>query len=76
MDRNRLKREAITKAETLNIATAKLPISDHLKLFSTKVLTCNHVFEILLKFRESGEDWKKTLMDVLPQRKDIKELGA
>jgi tRNA (guanine9-N1)-methyltransferase len=73
VDRNRLKRAAISRAEELGIATAKLPITDYLSMATTKVLTCNHVFEILLKYRERGNDWKKAFLDVLPVRKDAKE---
>jgi tRNA (guanine9-N1)-methyltransferase len=73
VDRNRLKRAAINRAEQLGIVTAKLPITQHLQLFSTKVLTCNHVFDILLKYRESGKDWKKAMLEVLPERKDAQE---
>jgi tRNA (guanine9-N1)-methyltransferase len=72
VDRNRLKRAAIGRAETLGIATAKLPISDYLDMVTTKVLTTNHVFDILLKYREIGKDWKKAFLDVLPHRKDLK----
>lgn len=76
VDRNRLKRATITRAQKLGIATAKLPIGEHLDLVATKVLTVNHVFEILLRFRENGNDWKKTLLAVLPERKDAKEKNA
>ena len=76
VDRNRLKGATIQKAKELGLQTAKLPISDYLKLFATKVLTCNHVFEILLKYRENGNDWKKAMMDVLPARKDLEEVGG
>ena len=74
VDRNRLKRAAISRAETFGLPTAKLPITDYFKLVTTKVLTCNHVFEILIKYRELGNDWKKAMLDVLPVRKDIKML--
>ncbi len=70
VDRNRLKRAAINRAEAWGIATAKLPISDHLHMLSTKVLTCNHVFDILLKWNECEKDWKKALLAVLPHRKE------
>jgi tRNA (guanine9-N1)-methyltransferase len=70
VDRNRLTRAAIDRAEELGIATAKFPISENLSMVATKVLTCNHVFEILVKYRDHGNDWKKTLLDVLPIRKD------
>jgi tRNA (guanine9-N1)-methyltransferase len=73
VDRNRLKRAAIDRAGELGIVTAKLPISEHVKLGSaTRVLTCNHVFDILVKWRENDYDWKKTLLHVLPDRKDAK----
>jgi tRNA (guanine9-N1)-methyltransferase len=74
VDRNRLKGITIEKANELGIETAKLPIEEHLKLVATKVLTVNHVFEILLKYRELGNDWKRALLEVLPQRKDITEI--
>lgn len=73
VDRNRLKRTTIEKANELGIETAKLPIDNYLHLCATKVLTVNHVFEILLKYRQHGNDWKKALLDVLPSRKDITE---
>mmetsp|Transcript_47817 Transcript_47817/g.144615 ORF Transcript_47817/g.144615 Transcript_47817/m.144615 type:complete len:349 (-) Transcript_47817:184-1230(-) len=76
VDRNRLKGVTMAKANELGIQTAKLPISHHLKLFATKVLTCNHVFEILLKYREHGNDWKKAMMDVLPKRKDAEVIQS
>jgi len=69
VDRNRLKRATIDRAERLGVATAKLPISQHLELFSTRVLTCNHVFEILVKYRDCDKDWKKAMLEVLPTRK-------
>mmetsp|Transcript_22548 Transcript_22548/g.34076 ORF Transcript_22548/g.34076 Transcript_22548/m.34076 type:complete len:326 (+) Transcript_22548:205-1182(+) len=72
VDRNRLKRATINRAEELGIQTAKLPISQYLQLFSTKVLTCNHVFDILLRYRDCEENWKQAMLEVLPQRKDAK----
>lgn len=76
VDRNRLKGVTMAKASELGIQTAKLPISHHLKLFATKVLTCNHVFEILLKYREHENNWKKAMMDVLPRRKDAEAMQS
>jgi tRNA (guanine9-N1)-methyltransferase len=73
VDRNRLKRATVTRAEQLGIATAKLPINEFLDLTATNVLTCNHVFDILMKFKENGKDWKKSFLEVLPERKDAHE---
>ena len=42
VDRNRLKRAGMDRAEALGMATAKLPLDAHLKeMAATKVLTCN-----------------------------------
>ena len=59
------------RAEKLGVATAKLPLADHLeKMPTSRVLTCNHVFDILLKYRENDNDWGKALRQVLPNRKE------
>jgi tRNA (guanine9-N1)-methyltransferase len=76
VDRNRLKGATYKKAQELGIPTAKLPIEQYLQLFSTKVLCCSHVFEILLKYKENGYDWKKAMISVLPARKDAKEVES
>ena len=71
VDRNRLKRAAIDRAELLGVQTAKLPLDEHLKKMpATRVLTCNHVFDILLKWKEHDGDWGKALQEVLPTRKE------
>lgn len=75
VDRNRLKRATIDRAENeLNVETAKLPLQEYLlanniSMSTTKVLTVNHVFDILLKYRQHGNDWDKAFKDVLPSRK-------
>ena len=76
VDHNRLKLATITKATAQNIPTAKLPLADHLELLTTKVLTVNHVVEIIVKFGETG-DWGESLITVLPDRKKakIREVG-
>lgn len=77
VDRNRLKKAAWSRAKELNLETARLPIDEHLlKMDSTRVLTCNHVFEILLKYRINGNDWGKALLEVLPSRKEAKSLTS
>lgn len=71
VDRNRLKGVAKRRAEELGVATAKLPLAEHLeRMPATRVLTCNHVFDILLKYRACGNDWGKALQQVLPSRKE------
>lgn len=77
VDRNRLKRATISRAEALGLKTAKLPLDAHLKqMESTRVLTCNHTFNILLKCKElvgkCENPWRQALMEVLPNRKGAK----
>ena len=76
VDRNRLKTVAMHRANALGIPTAKLPLDEYLaQMPSTRVLTCNHVFDILLQYREHGNDWVLALQNVLPRRKgaELKE---
>lgn len=70
VDRNRLKGKCYAEALQYNIAHARLPLDSCLaKMPSTKVLTCNHVFGILLQYREQNENWAEALQQVLPSRK-------
>ncbi|WOL12100.1 tRNA (guanine(9)-N1)-methyltransferase isoform X1 [Canna indica] len=68
VDRNRWKGITMKKADEQGIHSAKLPIGNYLKMSSSQVLTVNQVFEILLKFTETG-DWKDAFFQVIPQRK-------
>lgn len=77
VDRNRLKGTTLQRAEDLGVATAKLPLDDYLaRMPTTKVLTCNHVVDILLKYREFGNNWSKALEAVLPTRKEAELRGT
>jgi tRNA (guanine9-N1)-methyltransferase len=70
VDRNRLRGATLERAKALGVATAKLPLSEHMKAMpTTPVLTVNHVFELLLKYRERGRDWRMAMEDVIPHRK-------
>ncbi|KAL6591035.1 guanine-1-methyltransferase-domain-containing protein [Neocallimastix sp. 'constans'] len=68
VDKNRYKNLTLEKANKQNIATARLPINENIKMSSRKVLTVNHMFKIIVNFLET-KNWEKSLMDVLPQRK-------
>ena len=67
VDRNRCKNATLDYANAFGIPHAKLPIEEYLHMTTTKVLTCNHVFEILLKYyqhsREEGERTDATPAD-------------
>ncbi|KAJ2808519.1 tRNA (guanine(9)-N(1))-methyltransferase [Coemansia guatemalensis] len=68
VDRNRYKLLTLKKAEEQGIAHAQLPIGQYIHMASRKVMTVNQIFEILLRFIETG-DWKSAFVDVIPQRK-------
>lgn len=50
------------------IKTAKLPISDHVKLAASSVLTTNQVVDILLKWLDT-KSWQEALEATVPTRK-------
>ena len=77
VDHNNCKGLCHKLAVEKGIAHARLPIDDFVKLDSRRVLTVNHVFEILCKYHES-EDWRKAFFAVIPERKfnENKEKGA
>jgi len=68
VDKNRHKGICYKRAVEAGIKTAKLPIGDYLDMSSRKVLTTNHVNEIMLKWLEVG-DWGEAFIQVIPKRK-------
>jgi len=70
VDRNRHKGAALDIAKKYGFKTAKLPLSDHVKLKSSQVLTVVHVFEILTKFRETNS-WAEAIEKTIPRRKIV-----
>uniref|UniRef100_M4B6R3 tRNA (guanine(9)-N(1))-methyltransferase n=1 Tax=Hyaloperonospora arabidopsidis (strain Emoy2) TaxID=559515 RepID=M4B6R3_HYAAE len=69
VDRNRLKGITYEKAVAQGIETAKLPLDAVVEMgAATRVLTVNHVFEILAQFSEV-KDWAQATLATLPSRK-------
>ncbi|KAI4729954.1 hypothetical protein E4T49_02349 [Aureobasidium sp. EXF-10728] len=68
VDKNREKGICAARAAAAGVKTARLPIGDYLAMASRKVLTTNHVHEIMLKWLECG-DWGEAFMSVIPKRK-------
>lgn len=69
VDKNRYKSLCLDKAISQGIAHAQLPLAEYLPTMGTrKVLTVNHVVEIIVKWIEM-RDWEQAFMAVMPQRK-------
>ena len=72
VDHNRLKGITHERATAQGVATRRLPLSRYCDMGeTTKVLTVNHVFEIILRLLENGGDWAAALVGVLPERKNV-----
>jgi len=75
VDHNHHKGLSHSKATELGIATARLPIDEFLSMKSRKVLTVNHVYEILAAVSE-GTEWKEAFLGVIPERKLAEGAGG
>ncbi|KAK5203873.1 tRNA (guanine(9)-N(1))-methyltransferase [Exophiala xenobiotica] len=74
VDKNRHKGICYKIAQEKGIKTARLPIGDYMDMQSRKVLTTNHVVEIMIRWLECG-DWGEAFMKVIPKRKGGKLRG-
>ena len=68
VDKNREKGICYKRATKRGVKTARLPIGEFMDMQSRKVLTTNHVNEIMLKWMECG-DWGEAFMKAIPKRK-------
>lgn len=68
VDHNSCKGVSLKVANELGIAHARLPIDEHINMQTRKILTINHVFEIISKV-VSGMSWREALISTLPKRK-------
>jgi len=72
VDRNRLKGRTLQKAQEQGIRTARLPLSEHISLLSSRVLTVNHVLSCIVEHQASG-NWRSVLEKCIPGRKQFVE---
>ncbi|XP_027853931.2 tRNA methyltransferase 10 homolog A [Aphis gossypii] len=68
VDHNSCKGASLKIANDLGVAHARLPIDENINMQTRKILTINHVFEIISKV-VSGISWKEALISTLPKRK-------
>jgi len=71
VDRDICKNTTITKARSLGIRTARLPIHRFgiLNAWASPILSLDQVFKILVRIVESNGDWQAAFSEVIPQRK-------
>ncbi|XP_074648529.1 tRNA methyltransferase 10 homolog A-like [Tubulanus polymorphus] len=68
VDHNKEKGLCYKLAVEKGLSHAQLPISEFIEMKTRKVLTIDHVFEILLRFEET-KNWEEAFFKVLPKRK-------
>ncbi|RWS00552.1 tRNA methyltransferase 10 A-like protein [Dinothrombium tinctorium] len=68
VDHNFHKGLTLKRAQEAGLKHARLPIDKYVKIYMTKVLAVNHVFEIML-LASTGVDWEEAFKRVIPQRK-------
>jgi len=68
VDRNREKGLCYKRAVELGVRTARLPIDQYMVMQSRKVLTTNHVVDIIVRWLEGG-DWGAAFASAIPKRK-------
>ena len=76
VDRNRMTRACLKRAQALGIPAARLPMSKYCQWGASNVLTVNHVVEILLRRGGGGESWPDAFQRTLPTRKDPSVSGV
>nr|CAB3267255.1 tRNA methyltransferase 10 homolog A-like [Phallusia mammillata] len=68
VDHNHQKGLCQRLADENGIVTARLPLEENIDIKTRRVLTVNHVFEILLAYRET-KSWKEAILKIMPQKK-------
>lgn len=74
VDHNHLKGLCHQRATNNGIATARLPLSEHVDMKTRFVLSTFHVFELLTRVA-AGQDWTQAILETVPQRKGAKVKG-
>lgn len=69
VDHNRHTKLCFNRAQQRGVRTAKLPITDHVKLNQRQILSTVNVFEILLDAFSSHKPWSEIMLNKIPKRK-------
>ncbi|XP_046736443.1 tRNA methyltransferase 10 homolog A [Diprion similis] len=74
VDHNSQKGHCYNLAVKEGIRHGQLPLAKFLQMKARKVLTVDHVFEILLRVTE-GKTWQEAFLQVLPERKNAQPVS-
>jgi len=74
VDHNRLKFATLNQAQSEGLRVIRLPISQHIALKSSTILSVNHVFELMLKV-SNGDSWGDAVKSTIPERKREGHVG-
>ncbi|XP_017060559.1 tRNA methyltransferase 10 homolog A [Drosophila ficusphila] len=75
VDHNHFKGLCHSRATEAGLATARLPLSEHVDMKTRAVLSTYHVFELLTKVA-AGQDWTSAILNTIPMRKGAKAKGS
>ena len=70
VDHNKHKGLCYKLAKEAGVAHARLPLDKHVDLKTRRVLTIDHVFQIISDVIE-GKSWKDAILKTLPERKGV-----
>ena len=71
VDRSVNKNLSFEKANKVGIRSFKLPITEVLDKSTKVVLNINTVFEMLLRYKNNGQDWVDSITSSMPKRHKI-----
>lgn len=74
VDHNLHKGLCLSQAKKMGLSHGRLPIDEYVKLNSRKVLTIDHVFQIMGSVASQKESWSDAFLSILPQRKGVEVL--
>lgn len=76
VDRGQKKGVAAARANESGLPTARLPLDEHMKFVTRRVLTVVHVVQLLQAVHDSGGDWGGAMRQVIPARKGCVPVGG
>jgi tRNA (guanine9-N1)-methyltransferase len=73
VDRNRHKGACHARARALGLATARLPLAEHVRMprHNKTVMATSHVVALMVRWLARGGEWERSILDVVPARTGV-----